>query len=266
MTSHDRGEITALVSTMFEGSGLRDAGAGRPVLVLHGGGGVPTVAGLSQSLSATARVLMPTHPGFDGTIRPAWLHSVAELARFYLALLDRLEIDEIVVVGSSIGGWIGSEMALQAPGRIAGLVLINAVGIAVEGHPLVDVSQLPLPALMQLAHHDPAKIMTSAPPPSPQLQEMRAANAAALAAYDNGANMQDSGLRASLADVVAPVLVLWGESDGIGSPHYGAAYADAFANGVFELIPEAGHLPQIEQPARVSASIGSFLRQLDGAS
>ena len=154
----------------------------------------------------------------------------------------------------------------DSPADCFGLVLINAVGIAVEGHPLVDVSQLLLPALMQLAHHDPAKIMASAPPPSPQLQEMRAANAAALAAYDNGAKMQDPALRARLAGVTTPVLVLWGESDGIASPHYGAAYANAFANGVFELIPKAGHLPQIEQPARVSASIGSFLRQLDGVS
>ena len=266
MTSHGRHELAALVDAMLEGAALRDVGAGRPVLMLHGGGGVPNVAGLSQSLSATARVLTPTHPGFDGTIRPDWLHSIADLAQFYLALLDRLEIGGIVVAGSSLGGWIASEMALQAPARVKGLILINAVGIAVEGHPVVDVSQLALPALMRLAHHDPAKMMASASPPSPRQQEFRTANAAALAAYDNGANMQDPCLRGRLADVSAPTLVLWGESDGIASPHYGAAYADAFQNGVYERIPEAGHLPQIEQPARVSALIGAFLRRLDGVS
>jgi pimeloyl-ACP methyl ester carboxylesterase len=262
MASHDKDDVAALVGAMLAGSALKDAGSGRPILVLHGGGGASTVAGLSQTLSAAARVLTPTHPGFDGTPRPAWLSSVAVLASLYVALLDRMGIDEIVVVGSSVGGWIGSEMALQVPRRVKGLVLINATGIAVDHHPLVDVSQVTLPELMQLAHHDPAKILAAAPPPSAQQQAIRVANAAALAAYDNGVNGQDPRLRERLADVNVPVLVVWGESDGIASVQYGAAYSDAFANAVFELVPQAGHFPHIEQKESVSAVISGFLRRL----
>jgi pimeloyl-ACP methyl ester carboxylesterase len=266
MTSHDRNEIAPLASATLEGWTLHDAGAGRPILVLHGGGGAPTVAGLSQTLSGAARVLTPTHPGFDGTPCPAWLRSVAGLAKLYLTLLERMGIDEIVVVGSSMGGWISSEMALQEPRRIKGLILINAVGIAVEDHSLVDVSQLTPPELVRLVFHDPAKMLAGTPQPSAQQQAIRVSNAAALAAYDDGMNTQDPSLRARLSDVTMPVLVLWGESDGIASPRYGAAYADAFTNSVFELIPQAGHLPHIEQEERVSALIGGFLRRLGWAS
>ena len=262
MALHGRDEINALVDAMLEGAAVRDVGAGRPILVLHGGGGAPTVAGLSQTLSDAARVLAPTHPGFEATPQPAWLNSIAALATLYLALLDRIEIDEIVVVGSSIGGWIGSEMAVQAPGRVKGLVLLNATGIAVEDHALVDVRQLPLPELMQLAHHDPAKILAAAPPPSSQQQSIRVLNAAAMAAYDNGLNGQDPSLRARLSNAAMPVLVVWGESDGIASPGYGAAYADAFANGVFEPVAQAGHFPHIEQKERVSVLIRGFLQRL----
>jgi pimeloyl-ACP methyl ester carboxylesterase len=262
MASHDKDDVAALVGAMLAGSALKDAGSGRPILMLHGGGGTSTVAALSQTLSAAARVLTPNHPGFDGTPRPAWLSSVAALATFYVALLDRMGIDEIVVVGSSVGGWIGSEMALQAPGRVKGLVLINATGIAVENHPLVDVSQLTLPELMQLAHHDPAKILAASPPPSAQQQAIRVSNAAALAAYDNGMNGQDPNLRARLANVTVPVLVVWGESDGVASVQYGAAYSHAFANAVFERVPQAGHFPHIEQKDSVSAAISGFLQRL----
>ena len=59
---------------------ISDVGSGRPILLLHGGGGTGTVFGLSQALAAKARVLLPTHPGFDGTPRPAHLDSVPELA------------------------------------------------------------------------------------------------------------------------------------------------------------------------------------------
>ena len=260
-----RDEINALADAMLAGGAVKDAGAGRPILVLHGGGGAATVAGLSQTLSGAARVLTPIHPGFEGTHRPAWLNAIGALATLYLALLDRIGVDEIVVVGSSIGGWIGSEMAAQAPARVKGLVLINATGIAAAGHVLVDVRQLSLPDLMRLAHHDPAKILAAAPPPSQRQQALRVSNAAAMAAYDNGLNGQDSGLRARLSGVAAPVLVVWGESDGIASAGYGAAYAEAFANGLFEPVAQAGHFPHIEQEERVSALIDGFLRRLGWA-
>lgn len=265
MASPGKDDVATRVGALLAGPTLQDAGSGRPILVLHGGGGASTVAALSQSLSRAARVFTPTHPGFDGTPRPPSLASVADLAALYAALLDRLGVAEIVIVGSSVGGWIASEMALQAPALVKGLILLNATGIAVEDHPLVDVRPLALPDLMRLAHYDPAKILAAAPPPSAEQQAIRVSNAAALAAYDNGMNGQDSSLRARLAEVAAPVLVIWGESDGIASLDYGAAYAESFANPTFERVPQAGHFPHIEQQEIVSASISSFLRRLGWA-
>ncbi len=66
----------------------------QPVLLRHGGGGLATVAGFGDLLAARkhARVIMPTHPGFDGTPGPGTLVGVADLARFYAALLDRLNV------------------------------------------------------------------------------------------------------------------------------------------------------------------------------
>ena len=194
MGPQSQGDVAAPVGDPLAGLALEDIGSGKPVLMLHGGGGAWTVAALSQTLSRAARVLTPTHPGFDGTPRSSEIGPIAALATSYVGLLDRLGVDEIVVVGSSVGGWIGSEMALQAAGRVKGLVLINATGIAVEGHPLVDVRQLAPPELMRLAHHDPAKIQAASPAPSERQQAIRAANAAALAAYDGGMNGQDPNL------------------------------------------------------------------------
>lgn len=59
-----------------------ERGDGPPILLLHGGGGPRTVAGLSQALYSGARVLAPTHPGFDGAPRPGELGSIADLAAF----------------------------------------------------------------------------------------------------------------------------------------------------------------------------------------
>ena len=55
-----------------------------------------------------------------------------------------------------------------------------------------------------------------------------------------------------------PALVVWGESDGVIDPDYGRVYAQSLPNAHFELIPEAGHLPQIEQPARLLKVVEEF--------
>lgn len=47
----------------------------------------------------------------------------------------------------------------------------------------------------------------------------------------------------------------------VRTPAYGAAYAEAFANGVLHVIPEAGHLPHIEQPEATIALIDAHLHE-----
>jgi pimeloyl-ACP methyl ester carboxylesterase len=71
--------------------------------------------------------------------------------------------------------------------------------------------------------------------------------------------MHDPKLLRRLGRVRIPTLLLWGESDRIVSPAYGAAYAEAFGDGRLEVIPEAGHLPHIEQPDATFARIAAHM-------
>src|SRR5712692_7934795 len=104
---------------------LNQRGEGRPVLLLHGGGGPLTVNGFAELLAAErpARVITPTHPGFAGTPRPASLTAVKGLAALYTALLVELDVTDVTVVGNSIGGWIAAEMALLDSTRVSSFVL-----------------------------------------------------------------------------------------------------------------------------------------------
>ena len=79
------------------------------------------------------------------------------LARLYGALLDRLDLENVTVIGNSIGGWIAAEMALLGSPRIGGLVLVDAAGIEVEGHPAADFFSLSLDEVAQLSYHDPVR-------------------------------------------------------------------------------------------------------------
>jgi pimeloyl-ACP methyl ester carboxylesterase len=70
--------------------------------------------------------------------------------------------------------------------------------------------------------------------------------------------MNDPKLMRRLARVRIPVLAIWGDSDGIVTPAYGAAFVQAFQSGRLEVVKDAGHLPQIEQPAATLALIDAY--------
>jgi pimeloyl-ACP methyl ester carboxylesterase len=235
-----------------------EGGSGRPILILHGGGGPQTVAGLAAGLSR-AHVLVPTHPGFAGEPRPEWFDSIDDLAFAYLDLLERLDLRDVLVIGSSVGGWIGSAMALyDTSRRLRGLVLINGAGIQVDGHPIPDVSTLAPEELAALSFHNPAAFRVDPSTITPEQIAARKANTEALYVYDSKRLGGDPKLQRRLRRVSIPVLVAWGESDRVADTEYGRAYAQSFPNARFELIPEAGHLPQIEQPERLLSIVRKF--------
>ncbi|MEU6553839.1 alpha/beta hydrolase [Streptomyces sp. NPDC046915] len=244
---------------------LSAAGSGRPVLVLHGGGGRATVAGLADRLSATARVLTPVHPGWDGTRRPDWLTGVDDLALAYLHLLQDWSLDDVLVIGSSLGGWIAAEMAVRdTSGLISGLALINAVGVHIPSEPVTDFFALDARAAAEHSWHDPDRFYVDpAGIPAEELAR-RQGNMATMRLLASDPYMHDPKLLRRLARVQQPALLLWGESDRIATPAYGAAYAAAFARGRFELVPEAGHLPQLERPDATFELVEDQLRRTGG--
>jgi len=219
--------------------------------------------GLSKVLSKRAHVLLPTHPGFAGEPRPEWFDSIDDLALAYLDLLERLDLHDVLVIGSSMGGWVASAMALRDTTRLlSGLVLIDAGGIQVDGHPIADVSTLTPDELAALSFHNPAAFRVDPATISPEQAAVRAANVRALYVYDQGQGMGDLKLRRRLRRVRIPVLVVWGESDRVIDPEYGRAYAQSFPDARFELIAEAGHLPQIEQPQRLLNLVLEFANSI----
>ena len=248
------------IETFDDGLTVRidEQGSGRPMLVLHGGGGPQTVSGLASALSKRAHVLTPTHPGFAGEPRPEWFNSIDDLAITYLDLLEQHDLRDVMVIGSSMGGWIAAEMAVRDTTRLNSIVLVDAAGIQVEGHPIADVFPLTPNELSALSYHNPAAFRIDPTTLSPERVAAIAANFQALKLYDQGQGMHDLKLRRRLGRVKIPALVVWGESDGIVDPDYGRAYAQSLPNARFKLIAEAGHVPQIEQPERLLTLVWEF--------
>ena len=239
---------------------VEERGDGQPFLVLHGGAGPQSVAAFTQLLAEKDRnrVVAPTHPGFGGTPRPDGLHSVAGLAVLYSGLLDELGLEDVTVIGNSVGGWIAAELALLDSPRISSIVLLDAVGIELEGHSVADVSGLSVPEIQALSFHDPTPFRVD-PANIPDAQKaIVAANGAALGIYAGSPAMADPTLLGRLGDITIPTLVLWGESDQIVKPAYGQSYCAAIHGARFEVLPATGHMPQMETPDLVLQAMDRF--------
>ena len=236
-----------------------ERGAGRAVVILHGGAGPVSVTRFADLLAERTgtRVVVPTHPGFGGAPRPEALTTPEGLAEVYAGLFEALDLDDVTVIGNSLGGWVASELAIRHPSRLGRIALVDAVGIEVDGHPVASIDS---PAkLVEHSWYDPSKapVLDPAALP-PAAREILAGNRAALAVY--GGSMVDPALRARLATIDVPALVLWGEADRIVDPEYGRAFAAAIPAARFELLPRARHVPQMETPEVLLEALAPFVR------
>src|ERR1041384_6643514 len=138
------------------------AGEGPPLLFLHGGDYVAQNRPLLDRLAHRWHVIAPRHPGFGNTPRPAWFRSIHDIAYLYLDLIERLALDNVLVVGSSLGGWIALELAVRSQARLGGLVLIDSLGLkfgGCEGQDIADIYALPTEEVVRRIFAAPARFV-----------------------------------------------------------------------------------------------------------
>jgi len=239
------------------------ADAARTVLVLHGGGGPFTIAPIAAHFADDSHVLVPTHPGWNGSPRPESIADIPALAAVYLQLLADRGLTDVLVIGSSLGGWIATQLAASdTEGRIGRIVIIDGAGIEVPGEPVVNFAELSPREQAEHSWHDPDRFFVDPSALPPERVAAQRANMQTMGVLTAAHGMADPELQARLGGISIPALVVWGDSDRVFTPAYGRAYAELLADARFELIPDAGHLPQLEQPAATFATIDAFLDTL----
>jgi pimeloyl-ACP methyl ester carboxylesterase len=244
------------------GSGFRNTALAPRGGHLHGGAGPQSALPFAERFAASnnVRVVTPTHPGFGGTARPAGLDGIPNLAVLYGQLLAELDLADVTVIGNSIGGWIAAELALLRSPRVSGIVLIDAVGIDVPGHPVADAFSLSLEQIMQRSFHDPVPFVVDPTTLPEAARVVMRRNRAALAAYTNGM-MSDPSLIGRLHDLELATLVLWGDSDRIADLDYGRACAAAIPSPGSKCSRARDTCPNWRRPTKSPRPSGNRQRQ-----
>jgi len=142
---------------------LMQDGAGPALLFLHGAGGAARWLPFQERLAENFNVYFPSHPGHGGSPAAEWIEHISDLAFHYLDLLDELRLDRIHLVGASLGGWIAAEMATMVSHRLASLVLIDPVGIRVDGWIYPFLFGMDIPEIVATIFHNPMAALALAP-------------------------------------------------------------------------------------------------------
>ena len=237
---------------------LRD-GRGAPLLYLHGAGAGGRWLTFQARLAERFDVLAPSHPGHGGSPAAEWIEHISDLAFHYLDLLDTLGLDRVHLLGASFGGWIAAELATMASHRLDSLVLIDPVGIKVEGwiYPfLFGVDPLQLVATI---FHNPMAALALAPSDtSIDTLAMLYRQSTALARVEWNPYLYNPLLRRRLARITTPTLLCWGAHDRLAPLACAEAWRKEIPGAALRVFEESGHVPHLEEPEALAAAVIEF--------
>jgi pimeloyl-ACP methyl ester carboxylesterase len=257
-------ETLALRHCAFEAK-VKVAGSGPPVVYLHAAAG-PAWDPFLDALAERHTVYAPDHPGTGDTARDA-IHRIPalwDLVLIYDELLDGLGLERVPLVGASFGGMVACEIAAHRRRAISALVLLDPIGLWRDDAPVAQYMTMTPTELAQVLFLDPDGSAAEAALALPSDHGERA-TAMADRVWAMGATgkfvwpIPDKGLARRLHRVTAPALIVWGAEDRLVPAVYAGEFAARLADARVEIVPAAGHVPQLERPDVVAPLVLDFL-------
>ncbi len=245
------------------------SGSGPPLFYLHGPWGLVPDRPFLADLASAHTIYAPRHPGTTPG-DPDAVHafdSWLDLIVYYGELLDRLDLDELSLLGHSFGGLVAAEIAAALPKTVSRLVLIDPVGLWRDDLPVKNWMLLSekerRPSLFADSEGEAARSFFGFPDdPAERIDALAQFIWAQACTGKFVWPVPDRGFRRRAHRIAAPSLILWGNADRIIAPAYAREFANCIAGARVRLISEAGHLPHLEQLEVVASAVNEFLAEL----
>jgi pimeloyl-ACP methyl ester carboxylesterase len=236
---------------------LLEAGAGEPVLYLHGASGANWYP-LLELLAQERRVIAPEHPGFGRSKLPDWMMSVGDLAFFYLDFLAALDLRGVNLVGHSLGGWTAAEIAIRDTARIKSLSLLAPAGVRSPQVPFGDIFLWTPEEHARRSFFDRRLIEERIKQLPNADVDLRLQNRAATARLGWNPRLNNPQLPYWLHRIDVPTLFVWGKEDQICPVACAEPFMKPIRDAKLCMLAETGHALHTERPKEVAAKLASF--------
>ena len=238
-------------------------GAGEPLLVLHGAGGNAGPRRYAQALAEKFTVYLPSHPGYGKSERPGWVETMPDLACFYTWYQEQEGLEQVRVIGFSMGGWLAAEMMTMTGHAFRKAMLVGAAGIKPQQGEITDIFIISPQQVRDLVYHDPAQVPEWAElfgsAPTPEQAETAERDREMAIRLTWRPYMHNPRLPAKLGRVSIPTHIVWGAQDNLVPVECAGLYQQAIAGAEVTVIPNCGHSPQIEKPDEFARTALAFL-------
>ena len=264
---------------------VTELGSGPPVVFIHG------LSGSWQNWLEQVPVFAREHrviafdlPGFGASEMPRDKITISGYGRFVDALLDELGVSSAAVVGNSMGGFIGIELAIRFPERVERLVLVSAAGLSIEylrnerAVAVLNALENRLAAYTgwvasrsdALARRPGARRMIFGivahrpdllPGPLVAEQVRGSGKPGFVPALDA---LTDYPIRDRLGEIACPTLIVWGAEDKLVPARDADEFAGLIPNSRKVVWPETGHVAMLERPGAFNALVKAFLAEEPG--
>jgi len=223
-----------------------------------------------HELATHARLLLPDLRGTGQSSVSAIPSTMELLAEDMFALLDHLHIDQVVVMGVSMGVYVAFAMYAAYPRRLSGLVLADSrpqadsLETAERRRQTVDALRIHGVAILRERVNDLFADATHRDHPElveEMQQQVLQENPEGLAQLTLGMALRPER-QSLLAQIRVPTLVVCGEEDHVSPPAVMREMAENIPEARFQLIPGAGHLSPLEQPGPFNEVVSEFLQSV----
>ena len=251
-----------------------ELGAGDPIVFVHGLSG--SWQNFLENMPAAARehrVIALDLPGFGASQMPAAEISISGYARCVADVCEQLGVERATVVGNSMGGFIGAELAIEFPELVDRLVLVSAAGLTTEGgvHDSVigalgrldDVAQAYFGWMVSRSHaltrrpRSRRMMLGIVTPHADRLdpalasEQVRGSGKPGFVAALDALNHYP--IRDRLERIGCPTLIVWGEKDRLIPVKDAHRFAELIPDARKVVWPDTGHMAMRERPRDTAA-------------
>ena len=227
------------------------AGDGDPLVFLAGAGTAPGFDGLLR-LADQFRLILPHHPGFGSSADDTSITRIEDYVLHYLDVFDALGLDEVSLVGHSVGGSMAAWLAIYSPRRVRRLVLAAPFGLRVPDHPTIDFFSLNDDEIPGYLANDMSVYSHYPNPLTPEFLALLYREGTSFARIGWERNY-DLKLHKWLHRLTMPTLLLWGTADRLIPSEQASVWAELIPEAEVRTVPGAGHLLFNESQEAVSA-------------
>jgi len=265
---------------------LIDIGEGPVLIFIHG------LAGCWQNwleniplFAHDHRVIAMDLPGFGESAMPVEKISISGYARVVDALCQALEIDSAVIIGNSMGGFIGAELAIRFPARVERLCLVGAAGLSIENlrtertrgirHRVENVvffnvawiaTRSPAMCARKRLRHAILMLVAAHPERLPGELSTELVRGAGKPGFSDALDaLCCYPIRDRLGEIACPTLIVWGDKDLLVPVKDATLFEQLIPDSRKVIYTDTAHLPMLERPARFNEDLRAFLEEAPGA-